>query len=94
MSFDWTQSPDRINGICDYCGLPRVSELAESKVEPGVMENGYWVGGYTKEKSVKWREALDLAWDELTKPCIQFETTDCDGGVVCLECLGRFLNEG
>lgn len=73
--------------VCDLC------RKDESKLQPkliGIMEDGRWVGGFTKEKSEK---AKEIRWkweEEISCPCIHFYA-DCDEVVICEKHLFQIL---
>lgn len=73
--------------ICDLCRKDE-SELDQKLV--GVMENGQWVGGFSREKARKSKE-IRAEWEqEILRPCIVFRA-DMDEVVICEEHLKEIL---
>jgi hypothetical protein len=73
--------------ICDICS--KDESLLQSRIV-GLMENGDWVDGYSKEKSDK-VSALRGEWErEITKPCLVFDA-DMDEVVICEDHLLELL---
>lgn len=82
------------SGLCDWCDQREGAHtrLANELLEPGVMSDNKWVGGYSPDKAEKWRAALGEASRRLTKTCVVLHA-DCDSIALCRGCVGRLLSE-
>jgi len=76
-------------GICDLC------RKDDSLLQPrlvGIMENGLWVNGFSREKVRKARE-IRAEWEkEITCPCIVFQA-DMDEVVICEKHLEEIVSK-
>jgi hypothetical protein len=75
--------------LCDVC---RKDESVLQSRLVGIMENGHWVGKYTKEK-VQAARSLRAEWEqEIARPCLVFKT-DMDEVVICEKHLLELLDK-
>jgi hypothetical protein len=65
--------------VCDLCFQD------QSALEPrlkGIMENGYWVDGFSLEKAIKAREIRAVWYEEISCPCLVLKA-DMEEVVIC-----------
>lgn len=93
MLLGYTKPVWKEKELCAFCSRHKVHQLAE-EIEPGVMINGHWVDGYTKDKVNKMRTASAKAEEQLKKPCLCFCDDDAGGyEPVCADCLEGWMKE-
>lgn len=75
--------------ICDLCS--KDDSLLQPRLA-GIMENGYWVDGFTLEKARKANE-IRAKWEqEIACPCIVFQA-DMEEVVICEKHLTEIISK-